>query len=656
MEILSPDFLLDGKYLIKNLVGEGGLGRVYRAEQAELNRVVAIKVLESSKVEEAEQRARFEREARILSTLVHRNIVAIYNFGLLPNHCPYMAMEFLEGRTLSEMIKSGDTRNWKRSARIGKQICLALAAAHESGIIHRDLKPQNVIILSAPEPDFVKVLDFGLSKIIAGDSSSDFQRLTQTGALMGSIHYMSPEVCAGQKADARSDIYALGCILYECLTGQPPLDSENPIGLLHKHRTELPERLSNRADLKELPRAFEAVIFKAIQKDPNDRFQNMIEFGQQLDLIINEKFKEVSAENVRFDNQTKRSSKPLLLMGALAALAMILVAAASIFLASQKEKASRETAALTEHTHAGESRNAVIRLAEYKKARLLLEKGTVAKNNGDLRTAAQYANRSLRIITQTFAKNSYTMESALEEAALIHSLVALYEGLHPKQISQFDKAVGTTVLNSGKLLGSVPFADAISDFARIQLIHGASWSAIGHFHEAALIYARHSLPEKMKEQIRMIKEIKKNTSPSSSEYAVISCIYDLALAKQLFIDGKRSEARKLTREAADLLENNVGGSVNMRLSATLALFELEQDVGDPHGAQTLDSLLIDAAQNARARTELESRGVKLSSNERRWKNALGTLEHIENICTVPAYRKKAQRILAEIRDAGPAPE
>lgn len=283
MPHIAPGETVIAKYRIVRLLGEGGFGTVYLADQIDFNRQVALKVLTGQALINDEMRARFEREAKILSTLSHPGIVPIYNYGLDESARPYLAMQYIEGKTLRQMITARGKLAWQTVQTIGVQICRALSIAHAGGVVHRDLKPQNIIVSQEPSGQpMAKVLDFGLSTFYADPGG---QKLTMTGQLLGSPHYMSPEICRGGKVEAASDIYSLGCILYECVSGRLPFDADNAFGLVYKHASEMPPKLTEDETLKGLPPSLELAIFKAMQKQPEDRFASMEEFARALEMI-----------------------------------------------------------------------------------------------------------------------------------------------------------------------------------------------------------------------------------------------------------------------------------------------------------------------------------------------------------------------------------
>ncbi len=285
----------EGKFTIISLIGEGGAGAVYKAEQKELKRIVALKVLKVQQVEAGDDFARFAQESRILAELKHENIISVFSIGFDEARSqPYLAMEFLNGKSLKQLLNETSKLELSSTLKIMLQIADAVSFAHSKGIVHRDLKPENIMILDNPQPGFVKVLDFGLARILKTDEST-VQKLTQTGVLLGSVVYMSPEQCSGTPADERSDIYSLGCILYECLVGRPPFQADNPIGLLYKHINEMPERLVDTKNNQTIPVDLERIVFKALQKNPQKRFQTMPELRHALECFQEGRLKDLSS-------------------------------------------------------------------------------------------------------------------------------------------------------------------------------------------------------------------------------------------------------------------------------------------------------------------------------------------------------------------------
>lgn len=233
---------------------------------------MVIKFLKPEYSEDSEALLRFEREAKVIASLKHKNIVSCFGYGVWANRMPYLAMEYLEGESLRDMLRSGEPLSWGKAFHIGEQVCNALYTAHQQGILHRDVKPENIFFTLEGE---VKLLDFGLAHV-----DDQNQKLTRTGALIGSAMYMSPEQARGQPAIAQSDIYSLACVLYEAIGGRPVFDCDDAIGLINMHAYEYPEPLRQR--MVEMPEHVDQVLFKALSKDPSARYDDARSFGLDL--------------------------------------------------------------------------------------------------------------------------------------------------------------------------------------------------------------------------------------------------------------------------------------------------------------------------------------------------------------------------------------
>jgi serine/threonine-protein kinase len=277
----APDPLIgrviNDRFKINALIARGGMGKVYRAEQAPLGRVCAIKVLNPNYAGEhdPEFHKRFFLEASIASKLTHPNTVTIFDYGRTDDDIYYMAMEYLEGHTLHRAIREAGHFPEERAAHVARQICRALREAHSLGVIHRDLKPANIFLVEhGDETDFVKVLDFGLVKNVSENKGED---LTQTGLFMGSPKYMAPEQIRGDRVDARTDIYALGIIMYEMITGKVPFDRPNSVNILMAHVNEEAPPMRQMNPAINLSPAIEETVGRCMAKDPDQRFRSMDE-------------------------------------------------------------------------------------------------------------------------------------------------------------------------------------------------------------------------------------------------------------------------------------------------------------------------------------------------------------------------------------------
>ncbi|HEV7475025.1 MAG TPA: protein kinase [Pyrinomonadaceae bacterium] len=273
---------LDDKYRLEEQLGIGGMGTVYRARHLLIDRPVAIKVLNQRFVEDEAARTRFRREARAAGRLQHTNAVTVTDFGESRDGYVYLVMELLEGRTLRDVLAKEAPLDAARAVSLMMQISAAVAAAHEAGIIHRDLKPANIFIVQRAEvPAVVKVLDFGIAKLAAeAFEEDDVAALTQVGAMIGTPRYMSPEQCDGAELTPAADVYSLGCILYEMLTGTVPFSGSTPLAIAMKHTSESPRR--PREFVSAIPPVLEDVVLHTLEKNPENRPGNAAEFRKEL--------------------------------------------------------------------------------------------------------------------------------------------------------------------------------------------------------------------------------------------------------------------------------------------------------------------------------------------------------------------------------------
>jgi serine/threonine protein kinase len=271
------------RYEILELIGIGAWSRVYRARQIALNRNVAVKVLHAQSALDETRLKRFEQEAKLASTIKHPNVIDVLDFGLHPQ--PFIVMEFLDGETLSYLIKQKGALPLPEATHIFEQICGALVAAHSKGLIHRDLKPANIMLTkNVNGTALAKVLDFGLAKIISEDAQT-LTQLTTTGQLLGSPAYMSPEQCTGGKLDARSDIYSLGCMMYEALTGKVAFEADSANECMRMHLSAFrPSLTAARKDLQ-LPASVEGIVLRAIAVEPVERYQSAADLKSDLESV-----------------------------------------------------------------------------------------------------------------------------------------------------------------------------------------------------------------------------------------------------------------------------------------------------------------------------------------------------------------------------------
>lgn len=272
--------LAGGRYEILDALGEGGMSVVYKAKQELVDRIVAIKTLKMKLLAEPMLLKRFEREVKTLSRLNHPNIVTVFDC-IVENGQPYFVMDFLQGCSLQDLIVAEKRLSPGRCKNIFGQVCNAVEHAHRNGIVHRDLKPANIMLLDISGQEFVKVVDFGLAKI-----GEEAQRLTQTGEIWGSPLYMSPEQCSGHSMDARSDIYSLGAVLYESLTGLVPFAGTSFLDTIQKVVSLAPPTFATSAPDLKLPAEIEAIVMRCLEKNPDKRYQSMAELKDALDRVF----------------------------------------------------------------------------------------------------------------------------------------------------------------------------------------------------------------------------------------------------------------------------------------------------------------------------------------------------------------------------------
>jgi serine/threonine protein kinase len=276
--------LLGGRYRIEELIGEGGMGTVYTATHAEIDKKVAVKVLHPIYGRMADVVSRFRAEARAASRIGHPHIIEVFDSGTTDDGSIYFVMEHLTGVDLAQVLDGEGKLAVDRAIRIATQIAEAVSAAHEVGIIHRDLKPENIFLVTREgDPDFVKVLDFGIAKTSEIDETSRQQRLTHPGMAMGTPEYMAPEQAAGKPADHRVDIYAVGALLYEMVVGQPPHSGDNVMAVLSRKATEpvVPPRQLR----SEVPEPLDTLILWALRYDPDARPQTMSQLVYELNKL-----------------------------------------------------------------------------------------------------------------------------------------------------------------------------------------------------------------------------------------------------------------------------------------------------------------------------------------------------------------------------------
>ncbi|MBF6049091.1 protein kinase [Streptomyces sp. NRRL B-1677] len=258
----------DGRYRLTHRLGRGGMAEVFAAEDVRLGRTVAVKLLRADLAEDPVSKARFTREAQSVAGLNHHAVVAVYDSGedtVGRNVVPYIVMELVEGRTIRDLLLNAEAPPPEQALIIVSGVLEALAYSHQHGIVHRDIKPANVIITNSGA---VKVMDFGIARALHGAAST----MTQTGMVMGTPQYLSPEQALGKTVDARSDLYATGCLLYELLALRPPFTGETPLSVVYQHVQDMPVAPSQ--VLGSVPPELDGLVMRSLAKDPDDRFQS----------------------------------------------------------------------------------------------------------------------------------------------------------------------------------------------------------------------------------------------------------------------------------------------------------------------------------------------------------------------------------------------
>ena len=308
---MQSGYVLDNRYEIVSLVGSGGMGVVYKVRQTHFDKFFALKTLLSRNLS-SQALVRFQQEAKAVSNLNHAGLIKLYDFGLTDEGTPFMVMDFVEGGSLADAIKQAGQLPLERVLRIFVDASDALAHAHQRGIIHRDLKPSNILLEKSEQfEELVKIVDFGVAKMLENEGDNGLT-LTRTGEFLGSPLYMSPEQCSGKPADQRSDVYSLGCSMFEALTGGPPFQGDSALAILLKHQNETAPALAEVSLGKSFPKDLEDVIGKALSKDANARYQSAREFCSALFNIEGADYGIPPRAQARLSPRRKEKRKPII--------------------------------------------------------------------------------------------------------------------------------------------------------------------------------------------------------------------------------------------------------------------------------------------------------------------------------------------------------
>jgi serine/threonine protein kinase len=303
---------LNNRYLIETKLGQGGFGAVYKGKQTMTGRAVAIKVLHPEMARDNNLLQRFKREGTVACNLRDAHTVTTYDFDQTPDGVLYIAMELLSGKSLHDIFYDEAPLAWRRVLRVLEQMCSSLGEAHRQGIVHRDIKPENIYLEERPgNPDYVKVLDFGIAKIIRGDIGGGTQnapQLTATGQTLGTLEYMSPEQLMGKQLDGRSDIYAMGVLAFELLTGHLPFpDAQGPAELIGAQLKKTPPAPSVANPSGDIPPSVDAIILKMLEKDRARRYQDVDELLADIAPVL--------SSNGRATGPAQHVSQPSLPLG-----------------------------------------------------------------------------------------------------------------------------------------------------------------------------------------------------------------------------------------------------------------------------------------------------------------------------------------------------
>lgn len=336
---LAIGAVIADRYKLTQKIGEGGAGMVYKAHDRLLDRTVALKTINRNSLSDDEA-VRFHREGKVAASIAHPNVIKMLDFGILDSGHPYMVMEYVDGISLFRFLKEHGYQSPDFALYLMKQICRGMAAVHSTGIVHRDLKASNIMVIDLETDPQVIIIDFGIAKSL--DAEGQFKTLTHVGNVIGTPRYMSPEQAMGKKLDQRSDIYSMGCILFELLTNRALFEGATGIDTINKHVAEAPPSLADAQSDAEFPDALEALVSKMVAKDPADRYQNT----EELMIAIDEVYSAVrgATDNAEEQEEQKGRSFPFQIAEsisgknsrpfALAAVALaVLLCAGTIFIA-----------------------------------------------------------------------------------------------------------------------------------------------------------------------------------------------------------------------------------------------------------------------------------------------------------------------------------
>jgi len=318
--ILAPGEVVADRYRVECIIGQGGMGTVYEVEHIFMKKRFALKVL-SSQTDSSVRR--FQMEAKAASRLDHPNLLKVYDFGLLAGQHPYLLMDLEHGVPLSAVIKVS-TLSYNAVLNIFRQICSGLSYAHSTGVIHRDMKPSNIVVSKQDDLEHtdIVIVDFGIAKLTTHTSAGN--ELTRTGEPIGTPYYMSPEQCLGQTVDHRSDIYSIGCVLFECLVGTPPFLAESPLATMLMHQSTEPPSLTQATMGASFPPGLQLVMNKLLEKKPENRYQNLLDLEMELERIKAGEPPRLGVDAITKVSPDRKSRWDLIAIGAIAVVTSML--------------------------------------------------------------------------------------------------------------------------------------------------------------------------------------------------------------------------------------------------------------------------------------------------------------------------------------------
>lgn len=391
--ILPPGTVIADTFKIKTQIGLGGMGVVYLAEHLALRRKFALKILSTEFVNE-QNWLRFKAEAKILAGLNHSIFVKVYDLGIHDKSLPFYSMDYIEGKSLEEMLLERSSIELPQALEIFLQVLDGLAYAHRNGVIHRDIKPGNIMVSTINGATAVRVLDFGISKLIGSDSR-DIQSLTAMGEIFGSPSYMSPEQCSGSAVDARSDIYSIGCTLFEVLTGFVPYQGETALETVIMHQEHDLPTLSEVAPDKRFPVSIELVLAKCLAKKPGDRYQSAKELAIDLNRVKEGKDVQNYSSQIAVIAKAPKTSNKILAVALLSAF-LLLVCAFVLLLRSNQVVTTSKTSVVKSNETA---------------------EATQGKDADLLNVMAAKQNQEHSAAKNILIESSIFMESSMEQAS-----------------------------------------------------------------------------------------------------------------------------------------------------------------------------------------------------------------------------------------------